>query len=193
MNQITHYHCFHRTSFSNQEPVINRTIDNIYSSLNNFVSPLFLTSIIGIPPVLETPSLLSYSLSTKSSSTSSWLSSSPLPSDSSPPSSSSLPLPFPGRYIPPDVLLYHYTSSILAHIDKTSKAKERFEEVIRWLKQKWQGCNCTHNSHLFQTNNLTRNEREKLLFQFFKRMILFFYFLQFSTLSRMYVWYSTKT
>ena len=48
------------STFFNQGPVINRTIDNMSSTLNCFVSPLSLTSIIGITPIPETPSLISY-------------------------------------------------------------------------------------------------------------------------------------
>ena len=40
----------------------------------------------------------------------------------------------PSLYYTPSLTPYHHASSILKNIDQTSKAKERFVEVIRWLK-----------------------------------------------------------
>ena len=151
----------------NQRLVINRTIDNISSVLKCFISSLSLTSIIRIIQIPETPSPILYSHFRPNHRLRRhhyrhlW-------------GNRRLhhliicrPSHHPryccrSQYIiySPRLLLYQHTSSILAHIDKISKAKENIEEVIRWLKQKWHGCNCSHNPHLFRTNNLTRNERE---------------------------------
>ena len=81
-------------------------------------------------------------------------------SDSSTHSSLSLPLPFPANNIPLHFPLYRHISWTLVHIDKISKAKENFKEVLRCLKQKWRGWHCSHKSNLFQNNTSTTNERE---------------------------------
>ena len=131
----------HWSTFSNQGPVIKRTIDDISSTLFFFLSfvldfknwntfssrnniaalvltlvqiIVFVVIIVAIFEIIVTFITVRFFA----------------------PSSSSLPLLFPVHSISPYFPLYHHTSWILAHIDKISKAKKRFKGGISWLKQK---------------------------------------------------------